>query len=155
MLMPELIRFLWAFILACVALMIFPFSDTGILAGFPRLLRVAQSLRWVFPILSVILFVVAGRLDGRRTDRLLASGRSAPATVLEVRDRGISIGESPVLTVKLRVMPEGAAPFEAEVAFVPSRVTMGIVQAGAAATVRYDPADPGTIAVESVMVSSH
>lgn len=79
----------------------------------------------------------------------IANGRSAPAVVLGVQDTGVTLNESPQVRVTLQVHPPDRAPYEAATSFFISRVQVGMLQQGAIAHVRYDPANPAVVAMVS------
>jgi hypothetical protein len=70
---------------------------------------------------------------------LVHAGRRAPAVVVDVQDTGVTINDDPRVRVRLRVEPEGEAPFELERKLLVSR--LGIPRPGARVEVFYDPGD--------------
>lgn len=147
MLLPKLISIVWVLVLIHGALIVLAVLGDKRPGGLAATIRLAP---WVFPVLCVGAFMIANRLDRKHGERLRAQGVEAPAVVLEVRDSGIELGVDPALTVRVRVTPAGAEPFEGEVAFVPSRLDMGLVRQGTMLRVRYDPSNRTRIAVEAI-----
>lgn len=78
--------------------------------------------------------------DAFRAAELVYAGRRASAVVLDVEDTGMTINSDPRVRLRLRVEPEGEAPFEVERKLVVSR--LAIPRAGERLEVAYDPADP-------------
>ncbi len=114
MLLPKLINVAW--ILALLQGVLVVLASVGdSMKGHRALASAFQRAPWVFPVLCVAAFMTANRLDRKHAERLLTAGVEAPGVVLEVRDSGIEVGVDPVLTVRVRVSPPGAEPFESEV----------------------------------------
>lgn len=86
-------------------------------------------------------------LFGKKKKRILESGISAQATVLAVQDTGMTINDNPRVKLKMQVMPDGGTPFEATKTMTVSRVA--IPRAGDQFYVKYDPANPDTIEMDS------
>ena len=72
--------------------------------------------------------------------KLLLTGVRAPAEVVEVKDTGMTVNESPRVKIRLRVEPSDGEPFELERKLVVSRVA--IPRRGERVEVAYDPDDP-------------
>jgi len=77
--------------------------------------------------------------DATAQSELIHAGRRAPAAIVDVRDTGTTINDNPRVVVRLRVEPDGEAPFEVERKVTVSRVA--IPRAGERVEVAYDPAD--------------
>ena len=75
--------------------------------------------------------------------RLLKRGRDAAATVLEIRDTGVTLNKNPYVRLRLRVLPPDGAPYEAETRALVSRVS--IPRVGDTVAVKYDPEKPGDV----------
>ncbi|HET9654174.1 MAG TPA: SHOCT domain-containing protein [Kineosporiaceae bacterium] len=88
---------------------------------------------------ALVLGSLAGR--GRKAaEELRATGHPGTATVLSVRDTGVSVNDNPRVRLRLQVHPaDGSGDFEAELAVLVSRVS--IPRAGDRYQVVYDPAD--------------
>lgn len=149
MFLPKLVNIAWVLVLIEGALVVL--ANVGESMKQRRGLGVAlQRAPFLFLVICIAAFVIASRVDRKNAERLRAVGVVAPAVVLEVRDSGIEVGVDPVLTVRVRVTPEGAEPFESEVPYVPSRLEMGRVREGTGLRVRYDPNERSRIAVEAI-----
>lgn len=149
MFLPKLINIAWVLALLEGAFIVLAIAGESM----KRQRGLGVAFQWapfLFPVICVAAFMIASRVDRKNAERLRAVGVVAPAVVLEVRDSGIEVGVDPVLTVRVRVTPEGAEPFEGEVPYVPSRLEMGRVREGTTVRVRYDPQDRGRIAVEAI-----
>lgn len=86
--------------------------------------------------------MVAADYVGRNAvdqSELVHSGRTAPGVVLEVRDTGMTVNTYPRVLVRLRVEPDGEAPFEVGRKVLVSRVAFPRV--GERVEVAYDPDD--------------
>ncbi len=139
-------------VLFAVSVLTLNLFEGGALKSHPWYRRLLELAPFAYVLICWAIFSLAARHD-RRVDAALkasAVAASAPAVVLEVRDRGIELGVNPVLTVRIRVTPTDAEPFEGEVAFLPSRLDMGLVRKGTTLLVRYDPDHQRRIAVEAI-----
>lgn len=70
---------------------------------------------------------------------LFNTGRRAPATLVDVRDTGMTVNDQPRAEVVLRVEPEGEEPFEVSRKLLVSRLKLPKV--GERVEVAYDPED--------------
>jgi len=77
----------------------------------------------------------------------IKNGVTAPATVVEVRDTGVTINDNPQVGLLLEVKPRDRAAFLAEAKTVVSRLNVALVQPGIAAEVVFDPEKPTRIQV--------
>lgn len=80
---------------------------------------------------------------------LMQTGVSAPAVILSVQDTGVTMNDNPQARIRLRVMPLGGEPFEAEVTQVVGRFQVAMLVPNASVMVRYDPNDRTKVAIES------
>lgn len=71
---------------------------------------------------------------------LMHNGRDATATILAMKDTGLTLNYSPYVSFRLRVEPSDGAPFEASVRAFVSRIA--IPHIGDQVKVKYDPAKP-------------
>ena len=86
---------------------------------------------------------------GGMTPELQASGVPASAEILELWDTGWTINDSPVVGMKVRVMPDGGEPFEATIDKTTiSRLAISQFQPGNVIPVRFDPQNPALVAVD-------
>lgn len=97
-----------------------------------------------------------GKLSRKNQHKLESEGVVASATVLEVAERGMSVtsgndslvaNTEVVLKTRLRVEPEGQPAFEIERKF--RYAQLSIPSVGTRLSVRYDPADPETMMIDS------
>lgn len=81
---------------------------------------------------------------------VLKTGVSAPAVILNVQDTGVTMNDNPQARIRLRVMPLGGEPFEAETTTIVGRFQVGMFVPGASLMVKYDPSDKTKVAIESL-----
>jgi hypothetical protein len=74
--------------------------------------------------------------------RLMQVGRVGQATVMAIRDTGVTINENPQAELDLQVALEGAPTYPVTHRQVISRIAIGGFQPGATVPVRVDPQDP-------------
>src|SRR5262245_24407913 len=80
---------------------------------------------------------------------LRQDGIPATAEILEMWDTGWTISESPVIGLKVRVMPADRPAFEAKIPKTTiSRLAASQFQPGNVVPVRFDPKDPAKVAVD-------
>ncbi len=85
-----------------------------------------------------------------KNNNVLKTGVSAPGVILSVQDTGASMNDNPQALVRIRVMPMGQEPFDAETTIFVGRFQVGMLVPNAPAMVRYDPANKTRIAIETV-----
>lgn len=114
-------------------------------------LIVVLSLLVTLPFLALTL-VFVGRLvrNSARNRALLANGEPAPAFILSAFDTGVTVNDSPQVRLRLEVRPAGRPPYEAETTLLVGRLQVGMLAPGMPASVKFDPADPSRVAVESL-----
>jgi len=97
---------------------------------------------------SVIMISGArtGGLRGRR--RLMTQGLALPATVVAMRETGVTINDSPVFGFRLEVHRDRHPPFEATVRQQVPRMFVGAVLPGSTVMVRQDPDKPSRVAID-------
>lgn len=76
-------------------------------------------------------------------------GLPAQATVLSVSDAGVRVNDDPVVVLELEVRAPDRAPWRATARQLVSILAIPAVQPGSVLAVRYDPADPSRVAVET------
>jgi len=81
---------------------------------------------------------------------VLAHGASAPATIGKVWETGTRLNDQPQIGVVLQVQPADKPAFQAEAKMFISYLQAAQMQPGMLVNVRYDPQNPGKVAVESV-----
>lgn len=77
---------------------------------------------------------------------LATSGTAARATVVAIRDTGTMVNAMPVVEVDVLVTPDGGVPWPATAISVGHGRLAGLGP-GVPVTVRFDPADPSTVAL--------
>jgi hypothetical protein len=85
-------------------------------------------------------------VDEQKRERLMKTGKSAKAEVLRVEDTNVTINKNPEVRLYLKVKPDDADEFDAEVETVVSRVN--IPRKGDIVKVWYDPKNRVEIVVE-------
>jgi hypothetical protein len=75
------------------------------------------------------------------------SGLPARAVVLEIRETGVTVNDSPVVDFLLEVHIEGRPPYQAEAKALVSILAIPRIQPGAELAVLYDPKDPQRVAI--------
>jgi hypothetical protein len=100
----------------------------------------AMGIGWLCT--GALLVGVAGLAarSAAHRERLLATGKAGTATVLSVKDTGVTVNNSPRVRVKVRIEAAGAAPVEATNAMFVSRVS--VPRAGEVYNVRFDAQNP-------------
>lgn len=84
-------------------------------------------------------------------EELVAEGADARATVSALRQTGKFINDNPEVALSLRVEPEGAEAFEAEVVQTIAQVELASYRVGARVEVKYDPADHGRVVIMALI----
>jgi hypothetical protein len=79
--------------------------------------------------------------DGMKAQHLMVNGRVASATIVAVRDTGITINDNPTVEFELSVALDGAEPYAVTHRQTISRIAIPNFQPGATIPVRVDPAD--------------
>jgi hypothetical protein len=115
------------------------------------------TLAVVLPLLTAAPFVALAayfvvRLvrNGARSRALLATGEPAEAVILAAADTGVTVNDCPQARLTLEVRPEGRPPYRAEATMLVGRLQTGMLVPGTHARVKFDPADPSRVAVESL-----
>lgn len=90
-------------------------------------------------LLLLVMYTGWGTTSGKYK-WLMHNGRDAEATILTMKDTGITLNNSPYVSFRLRVEPAGAAPFEVGVRAFVSRIA--IPDVGDRVKVKYDPDNP-------------
>jgi hypothetical protein len=111
--------------------------------------------RWYpLPIL-LALALLAGcgmvdRMSGVSTAKdLQATGVAAPAEILRIWDTGITVNKDPVIGMDILVRPTDRPPYEAKIEkSLISRLDVPQFQPGKVIQVRFDPKEPGRVAID-------
>jgi hypothetical protein len=88
--------------------------------------------------------------NSARNRQILATGESAQAVIISAADTGVTINDCPQARLTLEVRPAGRPPYMAETTFLVGRLQTGMIMPGMSVQVRFDPADPSRVAVESL-----
>lgn len=79
---------------------------------------------------------------------ILAIGKPATATIVDISDTGVTINKDPVVAFDLEIHPEHAAPFRANTKALISRLDVPQIQPGRTVPVKYDPKQPSRVAID-------
>lgn len=107
-------------------------------------------------IMALIFFSIFGLAFGipylraRKRKELLRTGRRAQGKIVEIWDTNVSINNQPQIGLKIEVTPQTGRPFISEVKMIISRLQTAYYQPGMTCTVRYNPEDTKTVAIESI-----
>src|SRR6188474_3470707 len=82
--------------------------------------------------------------------KLLKTGEQATATILSVADTGITVNDSPMVKLKLKVKRPNHPDYETEAQQLISRLQTSYYQPGQQLSIRIDPHDHSKVAVESI-----
>jgi hypothetical protein len=103
---------------------------------WPAPLRATVGVMFVLAITVMALHIGASANSALTTQRLLANGRTAEATVIDVIDTKFTVSKRPVLRIRLEVQPPGEPSFEGET----EEVSYGRqLTRGSVVSVKYDP----------------
>ncbi|HEX6182641.1 MAG TPA: DUF3592 domain-containing protein [Pyrinomonadaceae bacterium] len=119
-------------------------------SGLWATLAVALPLLAAAPFVAAAVYIVV-RLVKASTERsaLLATGEAAQAVILAAEDTGITVNDSPRVKLTLEVRPAHGAPYRATATMLVGRLQVGMLAPGTPVSVKFDPADPNRVAVES------
>ncbi len=95
-------------------------------------------------------FVVRLLRNSARNRELLAKGHPAPAVILYAKDTGVTVNDCPQVRLTLEVYPSGRPVYQATTTLLVGRLQVGMIVPGMPVQVKYDPADPTRVAVESL-----
>jgi len=112
---------------------------------------ILMSLLVAAPVLIITGFFVTRLLrNSSRNRAILATGEPAQAVIVSVMDTGVTVNDCPQARLTLEVRPATRPPFVAETTLLVGRFQTGMVMPGTVVQVRFDPADPSRVAVESL-----
>jgi hypothetical protein len=80
--------------------------------------------------------------------KILETGLPAQATILEVRDTGVTVNNDPQIKLILQVNPQTGMPYQVEVKLLISRLETYKFQPGMVLPVKYDPNDTSKVAID-------
>ena len=107
-------------------------------------------------LIAVPVLILSGYLvvrlfkNSARNRQILATGEPAQAVIISAADTGVTVNDCPQARLTLEVRPAGRPPYVAETTFLVGRLQTGMIMPGMAVQVRFDPADPSRVAVESL-----
>ena len=120
-------------------------------SGLWATLAVVLPLLAAAPFVGAAVYVLVRLAKASARDRaLLATGEAAPAVILSAEDTGVTVNDSPRVRLTLEVRPAHAAPYRATATLLVGRLQVGMVAPGMPVRVKFDPADPSRVAVESL-----
>src|SRR5688500_11805799 len=120
-------------------------------SGLWAALAVILPLVAAAPFVGVAVYIVVRLFrNSARNRELLAKGEPAGAVILAAEDTGVTINDSPQVRLTLEVRPAGRAPYQARTTLLVGRLQVGMLAPGMTASVKFDPADPTRVAVESL-----
>ncbi|MEA2695461.1 MAG: hypothetical protein QOJ16_4848 [Acidobacteriota bacterium] len=104
-------------------------------------------------LLALVLLAGCGmvdRMSGVSTAKdLQATGVAAPAEILRIWDTGITVNKDPVIGMDVLVRPTDRPPYEAKIEkSLISRLDVPQFQPGKVIQVRFDPKEPGRVAID-------
>ena len=108
----------------------------------------------LFFVAVLVLCIISGcfmadRISGEGEAReIRALGQPAQAKVLKIWDTGITVNNDPVVGFLLEVRPDDRPPYQAETTALISRLDIPQIQPGAVLPVKFDPNDPGRVALD-------
>jgi hypothetical protein len=103
-------------------------------------------------VVVVIAAIVVGGLvmNGMKNRNLLSHGEPATAVILKVWETGTVMNETnPQIGLLLEVRPANRAPYQAETKMFISMIQVPQFQPGVTLAVKFDPADPSKVAVDT------
>lgn len=103
----------------------------------------------VIAITFLIMFVVFRSVFSviEQRQKLLQTRITAQAKILRMWDTGVTVNENPQVGLVLEVMPEEYPTYQTEVKSIISRLYIPQIQPGMTVPIRYNPANPQTIAL--------
>ncbi|MCX6558656.1 MAG: DUF3592 domain-containing protein [Candidatus Aminicenantes bacterium] len=116
-------------------------------------MRVAKTTAVVVMISALFGCSVITRKIDRMTgysqaQELEQTGQPAEATILKIRDTGMTVNNDPVVDFLLEVRPESKKAYKAETRMRISRIEIPQFQPGAVVKVNYDPNDPSRVSFD-------
>ena len=118
-------------------------SVNTLMAWMPYIIVASIAL----PLVITLLIVVPFYRNGSRNRRLLQTGKSAAAVIVELRDTGVTVNQQPQIELVLDVLPPNRPPFRATTRTLISRLQTSQVQPGMQVLVKYNPLDLSNVAL--------
>ena len=121
--------------------------DSGLWAALAVILPLVAAAPFVAAAAYILVRVFKASAENRA---LLATGEAAQAVILAAEDTGVTVNDSPRVRLTLEVRPAHGAPYRATATMLVGRLQVGMLAPGMHARVKFDPADPNRVAVESL-----
>ena len=118
-------------------------SVNTLMAWMPYIIVASLAL----PIVITLMIMVPFYRNGSRNRRLLQTGESAAAVIVELRDTGVTVNQQPQVELVLDVLPANRPPFRATTRTLISRLQTPQVQPGMQVLVKYNPLDLSNVAL--------
>jgi hypothetical protein len=113
-----------------------------ILIGVGTAAIIISSLIKVFGIVGSLMMMSA------RMNRILQTGESAQATILDMQHTGVRVNQQPMIKFRLQVQPNYGEIYEAETRRIVPFGMMGRLAIGMVIPVKYDPHRPEDVALD-------
>ncbi len=100
-----------------------------------------------------IIVVVFRKVSGLSAPNreLLATGESAPATIVNLWDTGTSVNDNPLVGLLLQVQPANRPAYQVQTTLLISRLAIPQYQPGSQLEVKVDPKNPQKVAIAGVL----
>ncbi len=116
-------------------------------------------LSWLVPFVVItivtiaIVAIVLRRVSGMSAPNreLLATGESAPATIVNLWDTGTSVNDNPLVGLLLEVHPANRPAYQVQTTLLISRLAIPQYQPGGTLEVKVDPRNPQKVAIAGVL----
>lgn len=105
----------------------------------PMITRMGIVGTGIFFAISMVTMIGSPLVSWVSNRSLQTKGLQAQATILEVRDTGTTINQSPLVHLKLQVEPGDRPAFQADTELLINRLQVPQIQPGVKVAVRYDP----------------
>jgi hypothetical protein len=115
-----------------------PTFEPGLPIGM--ILTIGMSVLIPVAVMVIIFVVIAKKRKAR--NRLMQSGVSAQAKILQIWQTGMMVNNNPQVGMLLEVHREGQEPYQAQMTQVVSMIRLPSIQPGNVLEVRIDPEDP-------------
>ena len=125
----------------------------GFIVGAGAAIAAAPLVGSILTLFFIIVFGLGfgiPYLRGRKSKKLLKTGRRADGKIIEMWDTCVTINNQPQIGLKIEVKPQTGAPFISECILIISRLQTSYYQVGVNCIVRYDPENTETVAIESL-----
>lgn len=132
----------------------------GILGGLLGMAVGIMAAPVMGSIMALVFIVIFGGVfwmffrPMMQSKKLLQTGVPAQGVITRIWDTGVTINNDPEIGLEVQVTPSTGMPFTAKAKKLISRLDTSYYQPGMSCTVRYDPNDTSTVAIESLGGSS-